>query len=89
MRAGEHQAGFGIADDLFFFRIPFQRITMQSHGDVPQMTNCDRTMRDFGRRDRFFAGQDAIDEISKMIRALVEMNLVFLDLGTNQILGRG
>ena len=46
----QERTGFPVADDLFFFRIPFQR-TAKRIGDVAQVAGRDGAVRRFRRAD--------------------------------------
>src|SRR5688572_5366522 len=73
----EQLAGFLVADDDFFFRVPFD-LALDEHGNKTQVAGNERTMRRFDGGDRWLAGLHAIQKVAVMVVRLINLHLLKL-----------
>ena len=76
IRPAEHCRGFIVADDRFGSGVPFEARAIQPHCDVAEVADRDRTVGHLDRRGGGLAGDHAVDEVSEVVVALVEVDLV-------------
>ena len=61
---------------LLASRVPFERLPTETQCNIPQMTDSNGAMRHFGRRCTLFAVDHTVDEVTKMIVALIKMDFI-------------
>lgn len=75
-----------IVDKTFFVRIPV-KCAIESHGNIGQVTDAGRAMPHFYRSDRIPSRLDAVQEITFMVTAFIEMDFVRSDHGVHEGFG--
>ena len=74
-RTREHPVCLLIVDKSFVLRVPAQ-LAPKCHGNIAQMAHAGRTMANFDRRYRNAACPDAVEKISLVVVALIEVDFV-------------
>ena len=74
-RSRESAVGSVIIDETFGFRIPLYFL-FEPYGNVSDMANYVRLHSDVNGTDRIVPGLDTIQQVSYVVAALIEINII-------------
>ena len=79
MREIQHFVRFGIVDESFLCRIPFQ-LSVKLHRDMVKDANAVGSVSGFDRGDRFLTRTHTFEEVAHVIAAFVKLDLVVVGI---------